>query len=162
MIFKRKPDFVIGNPQAPYLRRWWLTPRVDWLPRIYLHNILRSDDDRALHDHISWSISIILSGGYIERYPGGVKKYRKPGMVIFRNATQAHRLELYKGTWCYPCNCYHMHHNGREIPAWTIFIVGPKKREWGFHCPQGWLHWRDFIGVPTGEARGDEVGPDCS
>lgn len=37
-------------------------------------------------------------------------------------------------------------HNERYAkPAWTLFITGPKIREWGFHCPNGWRHWREFV-----------------
>jgi hypothetical protein len=46
----RQPDFVIGGPAAPYLRRHWLIPRNRFF-NIYVHEFLRSDDDRALHDH---------------------------------------------------------------------------------------------------------------
>jgi hypothetical protein len=30
------------------------------------------------------------------------------------------------------------------LPAWTLFITGPRWREWGFHCPQGWIHHDHF------------------
>ena len=151
-MISRKPDFVIGDPNAPYLRRWWLTNRKRDMEKckIYLHHILRDDDDRAFHDHPSRSCSIILRGGYVEHLPNGVKKNRYAGHVIFRKAEQPHRLEL------------HRDKNGQPIPAWTIFIFGPKIREWGFLCPNGWRHWREFTGVPEGqEAKGDERGRGC-
>jgi hypothetical protein len=47
------------------------------------------------------------------------------------------------------------------IPAWTLFITGPWQRTWGFICPQGWKSWREFLGVPYGQAKGDERGPGC-
>lgn len=137
----REPDFVIGDKAAPYLRRWFVIPRNRFL-NIYLHNILRSDDDRALHDHPWASCSIILKGGYLEHMPERVK-WRTPGSITFRRASAAHRLVIV-GPGC-----------------WTLFITGPRIRQWGFHCPQGWRHWREFIGVPTGEARGDERGIGC-
>lgn len=47
---QRLPDFVIGDdPDRPYLRRWWIVPRNEYC-NVYLHEILRSDDDRAGHD----------------------------------------------------------------------------------------------------------------
>lgn len=141
----REPDFYIGGKQNPYMKRWWITERLPEKWKIYLHNILRDDDDRALHDHPARSISIILKGGYIEHLPGGVKKRRYPGMVIFRKAEQPHRLELRRDA------------NGNVITAWTIFIFGPKVREWGFYCPQGWRHYRDFVSpVDSGN-----IGPGC-
>lgn len=58
-IKSREPDFVIGDPNDPYLIRWWLR-RDRAEGSIYLHQIRRSDDDRALHDHPWPSTSIIL------------------------------------------------------------------------------------------------------
>lgn len=160
-FFHREPDFIIGND---YLRRWWIIPRNKYC-NIYLHNIRRSDDDRALHDHPWPNVSIVLKGGYIEHLPGGKRAYRKRGDIIFRKAEQAHRLELFSGWKKVTYVCDKMTIKGHEyesdLPAWTLFITGPWQRPWGFHCPGGWKHWRDFVGVKQGEARGDEVGPGC-
>lgn len=165
LTIPREPDFVIGQKDAPYMRRWWVIPRNRFF-NIYLHNVCRDDDDRALHDHPWWSISVILLGGYWEHTPKG-KFLRQEGSIHFRKATAAHRLELRRGA---PGSIAEWEHsNGYNtsgkpiavIPAWTIFITGPKVREWGFHCPKGWMHWRDFIGVKEGEARGDEVNKGC-
>jgi hypothetical protein len=51
---------------------------------------------------------------------------RRQGDLILRRASAAHRIELHAG------------------PVWTLFIVGPHIREWGFLCPHGWRHWREF------------------
>lgn len=165
-IFKRKPDFIIGSLDNPYLLRWYIIPRNRFF-NIYLHKFCRSDDDRALHDHPWVSCSIILKGGYQEHTPDGIFK-RTPAGIYFRKATQAHRVELHrawgiKRTWCEVCSCCHEFHESDaiEIPAWTIFITGPKVREWGFHCPKGWRHWRDFVSVHEGDAKGNEVGRGC-
>ena len=130
---RRPPDFNIG---PGYLLRWWLIPRNRWL-NVYLHQFRRSDDDRALHDHPWASVSIILSGVYDELQPDGVRR-RRPGHVVFRRATQQHRIEL-------PIIA------GGITYTWTLFITGPKVREWGFHCPQGFVHWRKFTD-PTDSA----------
>lgn len=141
MIRRRLPDFVIGGRERPYMRRWWLIPRNRWF-NVYLHQILRDDDDRALHDHPWWNLSIVLRGSYVEVMPDfrGAptphariadlpvrRKWRGSGSVVLRRPTAAHRLEVY----------------GR--PCWTLFITGPRIREWGFHCAQGWVPWRDFV-----------------
>jgi hypothetical protein len=130
--FKRPPDFVIGPKETPYLRRWWILPRNRFF-NIYLHNILRDDDDSALHDHPWHNVSIVLSGGYWEYTPSDMC-WRAAGSITFRKATQAHRLAL-KWDDSTP--------HGK--PTWTLFITGPVIREWGFHCPKGWRHWRDFV-----------------
>ena len=30
--------------------------------------------------------------------------------------------------------------------------------EWGFHCPKGWVHWRDFTAGKDGEIVGKGCG----
>ena len=91
-IMARKPDFVIGDD---YLRRWWVIPRNPGA-NVYLHEILHSDDDRALHDHPWANTTIVLSGGYIEHTPDGVFE-RKSGDVVTRPADALHRLVVPDG-----------------------------------------------------------------
>lgn len=133
----RAPDFVIGDPADPYLRRWWIIPRNKWF-NIYLHHIRKPDDDRALHDHPWWNMSILLRGGYFEMTPSGGRLRFAPGIVI-RRPTAAHRLIPWRGD------------------VWTLFVTGPRVREWGFHCPKGWVVWTKFVD-PTGIGR---AGPGC-
>jgi hypothetical protein len=60
-VTRRAPDFLIGGADDPYIRRWWVIPRNRWF-NVYLHQFLRSDDDRALHDHPWANCSILLRG----------------------------------------------------------------------------------------------------
>lgn len=123
----RPPDFVIGGHDDPYLRRWWVIPRNRWF-NVYLHELLHSDDDRALHDHPWWNASWLLDGTYLEHVEGRASPaVRRAGCWYFRPAKRAHRVELI----------------GRR-PVWTLFFTGPVVREWGFLCPAGWRHWREF------------------
>ncbi|MDZ7823006.1 MAG: hypothetical protein U5K75_02470 [Ahrensia sp.] len=62
------PDLIIGGAEDPYMRRWFIIPRNRWF-NIYLHEIVRSDDDRALHDHPWWSLSLVLDGQMLEVLP---------------------------------------------------------------------------------------------
>jgi len=127
---RRPPDFIVGGVNDPYLKRWWVIPR-NKVFNIYLHHFLRSDDDRALHDHPWWNLSVLLDGEYTEHTiaAGGVNQavVSKAGQFKFRGAKSAHRIEL---------------HNG---PCWTLFITGPVLRTWGFHCPRGWRPWKQFV-----------------
>lgn len=130
---RRLPDFIIGGHENPYLLRWWLIPR-NRVFNIYLHKFLRSDDDRALHDHPWVWCSILLRGSYVEwskPQPGEVLLSHverfTAGSARFHRARYAHRLVIDRGASC-----------------WTLFITGPVVREWGFHCPQGWVPWRKF------------------
>lgn len=155
----RKPDFIIGQPQDPYLLRWWIIPKNRFF-NVYLHKFMRSDDDRALHDH-PWlfNISVLLKGTYFEHKPGSRKIRREAGTFsgfTFRWGKAPHRVELLK---------WHFRSvqvmKELEQPVWTLFITGPKVREWGFYCPKGWRHWRNFVSLREGEAKGNEVGRGC-
>lgn len=138
----RDPDFVIGTDESPYLRRWFVIPRNRFF-NIYLHHFLRSDDDRALHDHPWANLSILIDGCYVEHtIPQGginVRALRQTGETKMRTARTAHRVELVDG------------------PCWTIFITGPRMRDWGFHCPNGWRPWQEF----TKAGSPGEIGPGC-
>lgn len=129
----RTPDFVIGLPA--YLRRWWIVPRNEQ-QNVYLHEILRDDDDRALHDHPWQNTSWVLIGGYREVTPNGVF-LREAGSIVHRKATDSHRLELIDGQ-----------------PCVSLFFTGPKVRDWGFHCPKGWVPWQEFTAGDNGELVG--------
>jgi quercetin dioxygenase-like cupin family protein len=122
-IMQREQDFVIGDRQ---LLRWWIIPRNEKL-NVYLHAVLKSDEDRAMHDHPWANTSFLISGSYIEHTPAGIF-VRQAGDVVERPAGAMHRLEVIPGE--------------RAI---SLFITGPKVREWGFDCGQGWVHWQDFV-----------------
>lgn len=149
----RGEDFHVGHPI--YLRRWWLIPRNRFF-NVYLHQMLRDDDDRALHDHPYINLSLILDGGYVEVLPHGhgslARKWRAPGSLIARRAVARHRLELppaehapRPGILAHPV-------------SWSLFITGPRVRDWGFHCKSGWVHFRDFVNPDDG---GATVGRGC-
>lgn len=136
LITRRQPDFIIGGDENPYLLRWWLIPR-NPVFNIYLHQFLRSDDDRALHDH-PWlfNVSWLVKGSYIEWVPGKSPLVPAPtflheGAVKFRWGKAPHRLQLFKDYY-------------GEKPVWTLFLTGPRVREWGFYCPRRWVPWRTF------------------
>ena len=147
----RKPDFVIGGQESPYLKRHFLIPR-NPVFNIYVHQFLRSDDDRALHDH-PWlfNCSILLEGDYIEHTPRDVF-LREAGEWKFRWGGAAHRVELIEIPEVPEIGLKHT-----VLPCWTILITGPRIREWGFHCPKGWVHWRDF----TDSRDSGAVGKGC-
>jgi hypothetical protein len=136
LMASRNPDFIIGDN---YLRRWWVVPRNKNV-NIYLHEINKSDDDRAFHDHPWVNTSFLIRGSYIEHTPEGVFQ-RNAGDIIERPATALHRLEVVD--------------NARVI---SLFITGPIVREWGFDCPQGWRHWTEYT---KGDGNHSGVGRGC-
>jgi hypothetical protein len=141
----RQPDFVIGGHDQPYLNRHWLLPRNRFF-NVYVHQFLRSDDDRALHCH-PWlfNASWLIDGKYTEHTidEGGVHKAveREAGDWKFRWGRAPHRVEL---------AALQLHPDPAipeyvPAPCWTIFITGPVVRVWGFHCASRWIPWKEFV-----------------
>lgn len=71
------------------------------------------------------------------------------GSVRFHRPKFAHRIELFP--WWLgiedddprPVNADE--ERTLRAPAWTLFITGPRMRNWGFHCPnRGWVPWQQF------------------
>lgn len=145
---QRPHDFLIGEAERPYMRRWWQVPRNE-LQNVYLHEILRSDEGRAGHDHPWDNTSVVIEGGYWEIIYDAAQPWiaidrlwRGPGSVVSRLATDTHQLILPDG--------------GRAV---SLFLTSAKLREWGFWCPdgKGWVHWQDF----TAGEHGEIVGRGC-
>jgi hypothetical protein len=132
------PDFYLGPPEDHQMDRWWVVPR-NRFQNVYLHRFWRSDDDRALHDHPFDNMSWVLSGEYVEHTPDG-SATRFQGETVTRVATMPHRIEIVGG------------------PVLSLFSTGPIVREWGFHCPQGWRHWKEYVNTRDG---GSTVGRGC-
>lgn len=108
-------------------RRWFLvTP---WFS-VRIHNILRSDNDRHLHDHPFNYATLILSGGYWEHLADGSKTWYGPGSFRTARADTLHRLEL-------PNNS----------TTWSFFMMGKRKRDWGFQTEKGWVDHKTYLGT---------------
>lgn len=119
---------VIYINGGPYLVRYRLisTP---WFG-VYLHHILRSDQDQEKHDH-PWSFfSWVLWGSYREFLADEDYRtrcvHRRWLSFAKRTCDQFHRVEL-------------------DRPVWTLILVGPKTKEWGFLVDGKQLPWREYI-----------------
>ncbi len=141
-------EAITNTEGEPYIVRWRLiqTP----LFAVYLHHILRSDDDRDLHDHPWPFVSLILRGGYWEWTPRAeckllpdtpcqcntepVRTWHGPGSVLVHRGADQHRLELPEGK-----------------TTWTLVFCGRRGREWGFQTDDGWLPWREYLRRTTGQ-----------
>jgi hypothetical protein len=120
-----------------YMLRWILKlPFTIRLPggwrfsEIRLHKILRSDKDRHSHDHPFDFWSLLLTGGYDEVLPSSLlfdefTARRRWLSVVRHRGADAHRLILTR-------------------PVWTLVLVSPKYREWGFHTEDGWVSHDDY------------------
>lgn len=143
----RPPDLRIGPSGAPQTLRWEL---FKWRGiQVAVHRWVRSDSDRALHDHSAGNVSVLLTGCYVEHFshawqPPGTPDHRRPRVRLpfipyYRRGDMPHRVELRWG------------------PLWTLWIRFKPWREWGFHCPKGWKHWKAYVS----ERDNGEVGRGC-
>lgn len=114
---------VIGDPADPYIIRRVLF-RVPWFG-VMLHEMRRSDHERALHDHPWNFISLVLRTGYEEITPHG-SRWNPVGAVLWRPAGWQHRVII------------------KERPAWTLVLVGRRLRKWGFWVNGTWCWWRHY------------------
>ena len=113
-----------GDAADAYLTRYTLAKRPGW--QLCLHVFHRSDADE-LHDH-PWPFwTLLLWRGYREHTPTGNRRVW-PGMLLFRPATWAHRVELIRGR-----------------RAVSLVLMGRRVREWGFFTPSGWQAWRAYF-----------------
>jgi hypothetical protein len=147
---RRTPYFHL----AGYMERYWFfrdsaPPSEEHHKRIAarVHHILRSDEDRHFHDHPWPTVSIVLRGGYWEVMPTKQTQdpsldfccwrriWRAPGAIVLRRAHYRHRIEIPHGA-----------------TAWSLFIMGPYRKRWGFYTPQGFVYWRDYLGIPENDA----------
>jgi hypothetical protein len=141
---KETPYFHLKDKESGeiYMERYWLKqPDASGGNSIRIHHTMRSDFDRALHDHPWPSTSIVLKGGYFEILPKDQgqdsskdstdfqRVWRSAGDVVSRAAHDRHRLEIVPGTSC-----------------WSMFIVGTWEKDWGFYDKEeGFVYWRKYL-----------------
>lgn len=122
-----EPDHMIGRNDEPYLRRWYMARNAQQ-GSIYLHQFLIGDESPHLHDHPWDWTALILDGRYREHRPGGYAEHGPGDVIGPRQAEDLHRIELIQG------------------PVWTLFLTGPRRREWGFQTEAGWVPWQEYLG----------------
>ena len=59
---------------------------------------------------------------------GETKHWRGPGHFRICSSNSYHRIELVP-----------------EVTAWTLFMPGPQKREWGFLVKNKWIHNDNYL-----------------
>lgn len=125
------------NPAGPMLRRYMIFQGERF--GVYVHRFFRPDVDRDLHDHPWWFWSLVLRGGYLEQLADvatGPFEDRQRWCLRGR----AHAMPLRSA-----------HRVVHVLPnTWTLLLVGPKSREWGFFVNRDrdegplWVEWRTY------------------
>lgn len=158
-LVSRKPianliiSYAIGEPYfhlkdektgSVYMFRYWLFnphPKLNggkgrrWvkLPSIRAHKIMRRDLERDDHSHPWPARTIILDGWYSEKR-GERQFFRMRGDTATLSTDDFHRIT-------------EVSHGG----VWTLFIMWDWEKDWGFKTPNGFVKWRDYLGIPEGE-----------
>lgn len=161
MKFFRKK--IIGAPENPLLVRYSLF-RCEAFG-IFLHHMLRSDHERALHDHPWPFVSVVLRGGYTEIHDQTLQRketrvWHGPGSVLVRPAEWRHRFELSPRSVQVRCASEEsltdafLRAARQKCDAWTLVFVGRRCRRWGFFVPKSsdalgnrrfrWCWWRKY------------------
>ena len=134
----RKRIVMDRQSDEPYLERYYLFLKDrDRFPfNVFLHKFLKGDPD-DVHDHPWPYATLILKGGYYEWLPQFDSKgnkiaemcvWRGPGSFRVCRANSYHRIEL-----------------DPSVTAWTLFMPGPKKREWGFLVNNKWIQHEQYL-----------------
>ena len=119
---------VICNEETPYLERWILWCGIT----LRLHRFLTSDEDRAVHDHPWWFITVPFTSyhEYVERNGMEIRRQVAAWRPHFRGSRFRHRVEI------------------DRTPSWTLVLTGIKNNEWGFWQESQFVHNRDWTGDP--------------
>lgn len=134
----RKRIIMDRQNGAPLITRYYLFLKDrTWFPfNVFLHRFHQSDPG-DVHDHPWPFASLILKGGYWEYTPQfnaegkmtcEIGKWRGPGHFRMRSATSYHRIEL-----------------DPTVTAWTLFMPGPQRREWGFLVKNKWVPNEQYL-----------------
>lgn len=134
----RKRIIMDRTSNEPLLTRYYLFLKDrDRFPfNVFLHKFHKGDPD-DVHDHPWPYATLILKGGYYEWIPqfnnkgekvAEIAVWRGPGSFRVCGANSYHRIEL-----------------DPEVTAWTLFMPGPKKRDWGFLTRKGWIQHEQYL-----------------
>lgn len=161
----RSPERNHDNPNFTHPMCAHKTPGFlyRWLCKnfcIRAHTILKSDSDRALHDHPCASISIVLSGGYWEiEEPTDLA-------IEFPLVYQFMLERLGKDSDCIlsSCTLFGIHWRGPGavifrraskthrlvlpigVTTKSIFCFFKKTQSWGFYVEGKKIGWREYLG----------------
>lgn len=116
---------IVSKEGVLHFRRYRLI-KTPWFA-LYLHQICKSDEDNAMHDH-PWKFqSLILKGSYFEEstYPPNFDtmyfKSYYPGDVVKHKANDAHKITILS----------------KEV--WTLVLTSRSNRWWGYQTSNGWV-----------------------
>lgn len=144
---------AIGQPACPLFYRWTFWDR--WNVKAMLHHFMPSMTDPDIHDHPRSFVTFVLRGGYLDLTQCGCQRGTSYGSL-------ASALDQ-NGLTCPDCggdgvvgevmnapkvkyrHAAHAHSTktGRR-GAWTLIVMGPKIRPWGFWRHGVWFGFKEY------------------
>lgn len=158
-IFKHR--VIVNCDRDAYLYRWYVF-RTPWVA-LFIHKFVRSDEDRALHDH-PWPFLVIpIWRGYIEHSEVRIRHVKLCPKInpegTEENKEEWDWWEHWWETkairrWVYPIigtrfrrSTYRhrvelfLNEDGDDLPAWSLFFRFKECRVWGFWPKEGFIAW---------------------
>lgn len=105
------------------------------LGSICLHILRRPDREPYLHDHPVTFFSVILWGSYTEFR----QEYSDP---YGENFTRIHKRRWFNFIRGQDSTRHRI--VSVEPRTVTLCFMGPNRRRWGFHTPEGWIPWTEY------------------
>jgi hypothetical protein len=103
---------------------------------IYIHQILKSDEEAHFHDH-PWNFwSFILKGGYKEISSYAIDKWREIHTNYYLRHSLVHhkRNDAHKLTLMSSC-------------VWTLVLTYGEWKTWGYQTEAGWIDFKSYRGL---------------
>lgn len=103
-----------------------ITAESSRLPNLYLHHFIKEDspDGPSQHSHAGNTLSIVLRGGYIERYRGKLLN-RRPGTINIVRWPELHKIvSAQKNTWTLFYRGFRKSKDARVVPEPCMETLG--------------------------------------
>lgn len=167
----RSPE-LIGAPDCPILKRWTIIAAESdeallslpkWATRdrkLMVHHFMPNTEDRDPHDHPRGFWTFVFRGGYVDLVP-----CRRCDGTGVRLTDMGEVLPMIGGQMLVPCDCdeglvvcdrmetgtwryrpaTHTHITLTDPRgAWTVVVMGPFARPWGFLREGRWWPFRKY------------------
>lgn len=145
-----------GGPGCPIFYRWEILTLRGW--KLMVHRFLPYAEDVDHHDHPASFLTLVLRGRYWDETPCPYDCTHETSMGSLAEALRQ------RGETCPGCGGggvlweeisaptirwrrgeYKHRTVTTEEGAWTVVLMMPKRRAWGFWRERGWLPWDQYV-----------------
>lgn len=134
-----------------YLNRWGLSHRR--IGGVFLHRMDAPDPGLDLHDHPWWFASFVLAGGYAEER---TETRWAPTLARLAEHGTARGETVVRHRWSLRTMRLDECHRITKLTSrrcWTLVILGPVRRKWGFYLAAGYMVEAEYDATVGAERR---------